>query len=203
MLPAPPHQQPHFQQPHVHGPNCSHSHNNRAIASTQIPRVFWVFSCVSGQLFQKLFLQLPLMIQFYQIYLMIKTMCCIQPMDFYFHGISSIMHRVPSPRLKQLFEGFSIPFLFFNYVMIYYVYNYRIPYLESSYAIDFLLKCSLFCSIILYFTLFFTDPGFLNSKEDKAEMQKIIEKRPEVSNPRNFCPFCSQPKIARSIKLKN
>lgn len=197
MIPS--NQQAFGHQNHVHGPNCSHGHSGHGnTSSIQIPRVFWVFSCVTGQLCQRIFLQLPLMIQFYQIYLMAKSMCCTQPTDFYFHGISSLTYKISSPRLRQILSGFSIPFFFFNYLAISYVYSYRIPVLESSYTIDFLLKCSIFTTIILYLALFFSDPGFLNTKEDKAEIQKLLEKRPEIANnPRILCPFCAQPKIAR------
>lgn len=193
MIPPP-------NQSHIHGPNCSHSHQHRPqrdFIPMQIPRVFWVFSCLNGQFFQRMFLQLPLMIQFYQIYLMMKGMVCQQPKDFYFQGVSSCLHNVPYALLRQILGGFSIPFLLINYFGITYVFQYQIPDLDSKYTVDFLLKCSLVSTFILYVAFFLVDPGFLNTKEDKAEMQEIVQKRPEIAHPRNFCAFCSQPRIAR------
>jgi len=188
----------HSQNPsHLHGPQCSHSHGAPQMPSPEIPRVFLVYSCLSGQLIQRLFLQLPLMAQFYQIYQMMKMMVWNQPIDFYFNGVNSIIHRFPSVYVKRLLGGFAIPFFLAYFFTINYVLSHQIPDLVAQYSIDFLLKCSIVSSGTIYIFLFVMDPGCLTSKEDRLELQNIMQKRPEIGNPRNFCQFCAQPRIAR------
>ena len=198
MISQPP--QPQMQHmphaPHVHGPQCSHHAPPTAI---EIPRVFWVFSFLSGTFFLRIFLSLPLMAQFYQIYLMMKSMIWNQPMDFYFQTVSSLVYKLPSVYLRQFLGGFTIPFFIVNLFSICYIYNHQIPLLESGYFVEFLIKILIISSLILYIALFFLDPGMLNSKEDKDELQGIMQKRPEIANPRNLCPFCNLPKIARLV----
>ena len=183
---------------HVHGPNCSHSHSHPHMREApEIPRVFFVYAFFSCTMFQRFFLQLPLMGQFFQIYQMAKMFIWNQPLDFYFQGVSGLMQRLPYKNLGRVFGGVAIPFFLANYFSISYVVNHQIPDLESAYTIDFLLKCSMVSSLILYVILFFMDPGFLTSEEDRQELKNIMLKRPEIGNPRNFCHFCNQPRIAR------
>ncbi len=185
------------QQPHVHGADCSHGQKGRV--SSEIPIVFWVFSCVSGTFFQSFFYKLPLMANFFQIFYMVKAMLWVQPTEFYFRRISSLTESVPSPYLKQLLGGFTLPFFLVNFLSICYVSNYQLPDLESPYTLEFLMRCAIISTIICYVGLFFSDPGFLNSKEDLVELRAVVEKRPEIANPMNLCHFCNIPKIARFL----
>ena len=80
-------------------------------------KVCYLYAFFSGQYFLRIFLTLPLMAQFYQIWLMIKGMTWYQLKDIYFNSISSNVNLIPIKWITRILGGFTIPFFAWNILL--------------------------------------------------------------------------------------
>lgn len=115
----------------------------------EIPKVFYLYAFFSGQYFFRMFLSLPLMAQFYQMWHMIKTMTWYQLKDLYFNSISSNVNLIPIKWMKRILGGFTIPFFVWNFLLFLWAKS-NMENLVSAYFFE-VIKFIL----LLYFIHFF------------------------------------------------
>ncbi|KAM3136676.1 hypothetical protein pb186bvf_011312 [Paramecium bursaria] len=183
--------QPQPQQQHQHTEQCRH-HNHSMFRNpfSNMPsemRVFIWYQIVSGDLFFSIFMQLPMMGQFYAMYSQAKGLI-VSP----FFMISNTLHQFlqSNNMITKFITGLGIYYFLFHLIL------YKL--VGESFQEKDLIFATQISIIILFNLVVIIPPGYY----EKSQFKEILEKTPEImiinKKSRNICLMCDIPRVCRS-----